>query len=162
MIRRHRHLHRVAVDGGDNMLKLDLDLKKVTQKLDGITQASKEAVRPAAQAGAQVLYERARQEAPVSKAAHMFHIGGRVYGPFKPGNLRDSIYQVYAQGKSTSGKATYEISFNHDKAPYGFTVLRGRSGVAANDFIGRAYDVASTAAALVVKTRLEQGIKKAK
>lgn len=144
------------------MLKLDLDLKKVTQRLDGVTKAAKEAVRPAAQAGAQVLYERARAEAPVSKAAHMFHIEGRVYGPFKPGNLRDSIYQVYAKGKSNTSRATYEVSFNHSEAPYGFMVLRGTSQLPANDFIGRAYDVGATAAALVVKTRLEQSVKKAK
>lgn len=144
------------------MLKLDLDLKKVTQRLDGLTKASKEAVRPAAQAGAQVLYERARAEAPVSKAPHNFHIEGRVYGPFKPGTLRDSIYQVYAKGRSNTSKATYEVSFNHDKAPYGFMVLRGTSQLPANDFIGRAYDIGATAAAVVVKTRLENSIKKAK
>lgn len=152
---------RVMAGGGD-MLKLDFDLKKVTQKLDGITKATQEAVRPAAQAGAQVLYERVRQEAPVSKAAHNFHIEGRVYGPFKPGSLRDSVYQVYAQGKSNKRKATYEVSFNHSEAPYGFMVLRGTSQLPANDFIGRAYDIASTAAAVVVKTRLENSIKKAK
>ena len=153
-------LIQATVAGGD-MLKLDLDLKKVTQKLDGITKASAEAVRPAAQAGAQVFYERAKAEAPVSKAAHNFHIGGRVYGPFSPGNLRDSIYQVYAKGKSAEGRAVYEVSFNHTKAPYGFAVLRGRSGVAANDFIGRAYDSELRAAVQVAQSRLQTEIKKA-
>ena len=150
-----------AVAGGD-MLKLDLDLKAVNQRLDGVTKAAKEAVRPAAQAGADVFYEVARREAPVSKAAHIFNIEGRKYGPFTPGNLRDSIYQVYAKDKSSTSKATYEVSFNHTKAPYGFMVLRGTSQLPANDFIGRAYDVGAAAAALVVKTRLEQSVKKAK
>lgn len=143
------------------MLNMNLDLSKVTKKLDGITKASKEAVRPAAQSGAQLFYERAKAEAPVSKAAHMFHIGGRVYGPFSPGNLRDSIYQVYAKGKSADGRAVYEVSFNHTKAPYGFAVLRGRSGVAANDFIGRAYDSELRAAVQVAQARLQSEIKKA-
>lgn len=143
------------------MLNMNLDLSKVTKKLDGITKASKEAVRPAAQAGAQVLYERARQEAPVSERSHMFHIEGRVYGPYKPGTLRDSIYQVYAKSQSTDGKARYEISFNHSEAPYGFMVLRGTSKNAADDFIGRAYDIGAAAATAVVKTRLENSIKKA-
>lgn len=148
-----------AAAGGD-MLKLDLDLKAVNQRLDGVTKAAKEAVRPAAQAGAQVLYERAKAEAPVSKAPHMFHIEGRVYGPFRPGTLRDSIYQVYAKSKSNAAKATYEVSFNHGEAPYGFMVLRGTSQLPANDFIGRAYDIGATAAAAVVKTRLEESVRK--
>ena len=143
------------------MLKLDLDLKKVAQKLDGITKASQEAVRPAAQAGAQLFYERARQEAPVSKAAHMFHIEGRVYGPFKPGALRDSVYQVYSKGNSTAAKATYHVSFNHSEAPYGFMVLRGTSQLPANDFIGRAYDSTHREATQAATARLNAEIKKA-
>lgn len=150
-----------VVDGGDNMLGLNLDLKKVTQRLDGMARAAKEAARPAAQAGAQVFYERARAEAPVSKAAHMFHIEGRVYGPYKPGTLRDSVYQVYAKDKSGASKATYEVSFNHSKAPYGFMVLRGTSKLPANDFIGRAYDSEYSAAMKVAQQRLMAETKKA-
>lgn len=151
---------RVMADGGD-MLNVKLDLTKVTKKLDGITKTSKEAVRPAAQAGAQVFYERAKAEAPVSKAAHNFHIEGRVYGPYKPGTLRDSIYQVYAKSKSAEGRAVYEISFNHSEAPYGFMVLRGTSQLPANDFIGRAYDGELRAAVKVAQARLQAEIKKA-
>ena len=148
-----------VVDGGD-MLKIDLNLTAVNQRLDGITKAVKEDLQPAAQAGAQVFYDLAKSLAPVSKAPHMFHIGGRVYGPFKPGNLRDSIYQVYAKTKSSDSRVTYEISFNHTKAPYGFAVLRGTPKAPARDFIGQAYDIGESAAKLVTKTRLEQSVKK--
>lgn len=143
------------------MLSLNLDLKKVTQKLDGITKASKEAVRPAAQSGAQLFYERAKAEAPVSEKAHIFNIEGRKYGPFRPGTLRDSIYQAFSKSKSSDGKATYEVSFNHNKAPYGFMVLRGVPQVPANDFIGRAYDATYKAATQAASDRLTAEIKKA-
>lgn len=145
------------------MLKLDLDLKSVEKKLDKITLAAKGAVRPAAQAGAQLFYERTRAEAPISKAAHNFHIEGRVYGPFSPGNLRDSIYQVFVKREFFQGDpiAKYEISFNHSEAPYGFMVLRGTSQLPANDFIGRAYDATYQAATQAAAARLNAEIKKA-
>lgn len=143
------------------MLRLDLDLKGIDKRLDKITQAAQGAVRPAAQSGAQLFYERAKAEAPMSKAAHMFHIEGRVYGPFSPGNLRDSIYQAFSRSKSSDGKAAYEVSFNHSKAPYGFMVLRGVPQVPANDFIGRAYDSAQREATQAAADRLTAEIKKA-
>lgn len=152
-------LNPLMAAGGD-MLKIDLDLKKITQKLDGLAKASQEAVRPAAQAGAQVFYDRARAEAPISEKAHIFNIEGRKYGPFKPGNLRDSIYQVFSKKNSADGKATYHVSFNHTKAPYGFMVLRGVPQVPANDFIGRAYDATHKEAAQAASARLKSEIKK--
>lgn len=142
------------------MLKLDLDLRAVNQRLDGVTKAAKEAVRPAAQAGAQVLYEKTLQEVPMSTKGHWFHGSHKKYW-FDAGSLKKSIYQVYSKSNSADGKAVYHISFNHTEAPYGFMVLRGTSRAPANDFIGRAFDASSTAATLVVKTRLEQGVKKA-
>ena len=153
---------RATAAGGD-MLKLDLNLKGIEKGLDKITVAAQGAVRPAAQAGAQIFYERVKEEAPVSKTAHMFHIEGRVYGPFSPGDLRDSIYQVFSKREFYHGetKAAYEISFNHGKAPYGFMVLRGTSRAAANDFIGRAYDATYKAATQAASDRLTAEIKKA-
>lgn len=150
---------QAMVAGGD-MLKLDLDLKGVTKKLDGITKAAQAAVRPAAQSGAQVFYDRVRAEVPVSSHGHWFH-GSRQKYWFDAGSLRDSIYQVYAKGQSSEGVARYEISFNHTKAPYGFMVLRGTSSAAANDFIGRAYDAEQRAAMQVARNRLQAEIKKA-
>ena len=117
-------------------------------------------MRPAAQSGAQLCYERAKAEAPVSAAGHWVRGTNNKYW-FDAGSLKDSIYQVYSKGGSAEGKATYEVSFNHTKAPYGFMVLRGTSSAAANDFIGRAYDATYKAATQAASDRLTAEIKKA-
>lgn len=103
------------------------------------------ATRPAAQAGAQIIYERARLEAPVSADSHYFYIRGRKYGPYAPGTLRDSIYQVFSKDNSFKDVSTYHISFNKSEAPYGFIVHNGTSRTAAHPFIAKA----------VVETRSE-------
>lgn len=96
------------------------------------------ATRPAAQAGAQIIYERARIEAPVSQDSHYFYIRGKKYGPYAPGTLRDSIYQVFSKDNSFKDVSTYHISFNKSEAPYGFIVHNGTSRTAAHPFISRA------------------------
>lgn len=103
------------------------------------------ATRPAAQAGAQIIYERARINAPVSADSHFFYIRGRKYGPYAPGTLRDSIYQVFSKDNSFKDVSTYHISFNKSEAPYGFIVHNGTSRTAAHPFISKA----------VVETRAE-------
>lgn len=95
------------------------------------------ATRPAAQAGIQIIYERARINAPVSNEPHYFHIRGKKFGPFAPGNLRDSIYQVFSKSKSYKDVSTYQVSWNKDKAPYGFMVELGTSKAPAHSFIAR-------------------------
>ena len=103
------------------------------------------ATRPAAQAGAQIIYERARLEAPVSADSHFFYIRGKKYGPYAPGNLRDSIYQVFSKDNSYKDVSTYHVSWNKDKAPYGFVAEFGNSETPAQSFIARS----------VVETRAE-------
>lgn len=103
------------------------------------------ATRPAAQAGAEVIYQRARINAPVSEDSHFFYIRGKKYGPYAPGTLRDSIYQVYSKDNSYKDLSTYHISFNKSEAPYGFIVHNGTSRTAAHPFISKA----------VVETRAE-------
>ncbi|MBA3588300.1 MAG: HK97 gp10 family phage protein [Methylibium sp.] len=68
-------------------------------------------VRPAAQAGAQVLYDEVR--------ANVAKIGK------KTGNLARSIYQAYSEDNSTKGSATYHVSYNASKAPHGNLVEYG-------------------------------------
>lgn len=69
------------------------------------------AVRPAAQAGAQVIYDAVlRNVAGIKRHT---------------GNLARSIYQVYSKDQSTSSRAVYEISWNHRKAPHGWLVEWG-------------------------------------
>lgn len=69
------------------------------------------AVRPAAQAGTQVIYDAVK--------ANVAAIGT------KTGNLSRSIYQAFSPEQSGSGKATYHISWNAKKAPHGHLVEFG-------------------------------------
>lgn len=115
------------------------------------------AARPAAQAGAQVIYDAARLNAPVSDAAHFFYGRGSKksgvrYGPFRPGNLRDSIYQVYS-AKSTPSKAVYHIAPNLQKAPYAIMVENGTSKAAAQSYMGKAIAEKSQAALEAMRAR---------
>lgn len=103
------------------------------------------AARPAAQAGAQIIYDRARINAPVSEGSHFFYIRGKKYGPYAPGTLRDSIYQVYSKENSFKDVSTYHISFNKSEAPYGYIVHNGTSRTVAHPFISKS----------VVETRAE-------
>ena len=134
------------------MLKAEFDFSSLAADLDAITEAAREAVRPAAQAGAQVYYDEVRARVPVSKRGHYFYgssykkSGQKYY--FSPGSLKAAIYQVYSKDNSDENKATYHISWNHQKAPYGFMVqleFGSRRG-AAQPFIRPAYDAVRNAA----------------
>lgn len=69
------------------------------------------AARPAAQAGAQVLYD-----AVTSNVARL----GRVTG-----NLAASIYQAHIDSEERPGHSAYRISWNKKKAPHGYLVEFG-------------------------------------
>lgn len=74
--------------------------------LDRLDTAVTEAVRPAAQAAAQVFYDRVK--------ANVARI------PSVSGNLNASIYQKFSPEESIDGKrAVYKISWNQSKAPHG-------------------------------------------
>lgn len=118
------------------------------------------ATRPAAQAGAQIIYERARLEAPVSADSHYFYIRGKKYGPYAPGNLRDSIYQVFSKDNSYKDVSTYHISFNKTEAPYGFIVHNGTSRTAAHPFISKAVVETRAQVREAIKTRYIAEVKK--
>lgn len=101
-----------------------------------------QAVRPAAQAGAQVLYEEVLKNVPVSTKPHWF--SGRDYAKtgkryrFNPGTLRKAIYQVWSEDNSARFNHEYHISWNHQKAPYGFMVEYGTTRTAPVAFVRRA------------------------
>lgn len=82
----------------------DLGLKQL--KISALS-----AVRPAAQAGADVFYKEVKQN--VGKIRR------------RTGNLASSIYQVYSKDNSTPSTATYHISWNAKKAPHGHLVEYG-------------------------------------
>lgn len=114
-----------------NIAQFKADIQATVDKLN-------QATRPAAQAGAQVIYDRALQLVPVSEKAHKFYGQNAVYGPYSPGTLRDAIYQAFSRDNSFKDFSTYHISWNADKAPYGGMVEFGTSQAPANSFIGRA------------------------
>ena len=118
------------------------------------------ATRPAAQAGAEIIYQRARLEAPVSADSHYFYIRGKKYGPYAPGNLRDSIYQVYSKDNSYKDVSTYHISFNKSEAPYGFIVHNGTSRTAAHPFIAKAVVETRTQVRAAIKARYLEEVNK--
>ena len=89
-----------------------MDLGGLQATLDAEREKIADAVRPAAQAGAQVLYEAVLRNAQA--------LGG------KTGNLVSGIYQAYSANNSEAGKsATYHVSWNARKAPHGHLVEFG-------------------------------------
>lgn len=84
---------------------LRVNTQELNEYIGEFTEESRRATRPAAQAGAQVLYEEVKRN--VAKM-------GR-----KTGNLAASIYQAYSKDNSGPTEATYHVSWNHKKAPHG-------------------------------------------
>lgn len=77
-------------------------------------------LRSAAHAGAVVLYDAARANAPVYVPD-----GSNRKRVIKPGQLRDSIYRVFSNSASSEELKQYEVSWNHKKAPHGFLIENG-------------------------------------
>lgn len=90
---------------------LSIDVRAFESEMEQLAERADKAVRPAAQAGAQVLYDRVK----VNVASL-----GR-----KTGNLDSSIYQAYSADNSNESKAVYHISWNATKAPHGHLVEWG-------------------------------------
>ena len=145
--------------------RMELDSAKLFGNLDGHGKAAEAAVRPAAQAGAEELYLEARLRCPVSLKAHFFYgknskqTGVRYF--FKPGALRDAIYQVFSKDSSFKGHATYHVAWNHQKVPYGFMVEFGTSRAPAHPFIRPAYDARKTFALQIARATLIERMQEA-
>lgn len=140
----------------NNYVSLTYDDTGLVGAIDKIVATATDAVRPAAQAGAQVLYDDAKRNVPASTEAHIFQ-GSSYKGKkkkngkkskgsgqqylFYPGNLKDSIYQAFSQDNSGPLVSTYHVAWNHKKAPYGFMVEFGtlRTNRIFQDTNGRWY-----------------------
>lgn len=96
---------------GRNTVDIGVDLSGLDGLLQEWGDAVESATRPAAQAAAQVFYDRVE--------ANVAAIG------FVTGNLRQSIYQAFSATHSSDGVATYHISWNHKKAPHGHLLEKG-------------------------------------
>lgn len=138
------------------MISIAFDFSKIAAKLDNITKAAEQGVRPAAQAGAQVFYEEVKQRVPVSAKPHKS--GKKTYNP---GTLRKAIYQAFADKESGDGKAVYRLSWNKTHAFYGRFVEFGTSKMAAKPFLRPAYDAARAKAIKAVQERMAVELKKA-
>ena len=126
------------------MIKIDMQQFRagIKQKVDQVNEAS----RPAAQSGAQVVYDRARTNVinnnSISSKGHWFHgtmykVNGKKYW-FEPRTLLNSIYQVFSRRNSSTGISTYHISYNMTDCPYAHLVEYGTSRSNAHPFIGPA------------------------
>jgi hypothetical protein len=89
---------------------IKFDTSPIDRMLDQFEGNIQEALRPAAQAGAQVLYDAVKRN-----VANINSVTG---------NLSSSIYQVYSD-QSRPNKAVYHISWNARKAPHGHLVEYG-------------------------------------
>lgn len=91
---------------GKNSFTIRSDTSGLLDYLDALGDAADQAVRPAAQAGAQVLYEAVK--------VNVTSIGGVT------GNLARAVYQAFSPEHSINGvRAQYHVSWNARKAPHG-------------------------------------------
>ena len=134
-------------------MKIKMDVAKFKEQLRATADELGRATRPAAQEGAQIIYLQARLNCPESESAHMFHGTNAIYGPYSPGNLRNSIYQVFSKDNSFKDVSTYHISWNADKAPYGAMVEFGTSRAAAHSFIARSIKETKAEVRAAIKAR---------
>lgn len=101
---------------GRNSVTMKVDMEAVRQLVDDLKADVEDAVRPAAQAAADVLYK--------AVLTNVDAIGR------KTGNLRASIYQAFSEQNSAKAgagysRATYHVSWNARKAPHGHLVEYG-------------------------------------
>ena len=134
-------------------MKIKMDVAKFKEQLRATADELGRATRPAAQEGAQIIYLQARLNCPESEQAHMFHGTNAIYGPYSPGNLRNSIYQVFSKDNSFKDVSTYHISWNADKAPYGAMVEFGTSRAPAKSFIARSIKETKSEVRAAIKAR---------
>ena len=139
-------------------MRINMNVAQFKEQLQATTNELQKATRPAAQAGAQIIYDAARLNAPVSKKPHKFYGTHKVYGPYAPGNLRDSIYQVFSKSNSYKDVSAYHISWNADKAPYGWMVELGTSKAPAHSFVGKAVTETRTQVRQAIKERYLQEV----
>lgn len=105
-----------AMRGDRGALKMSVDTQSFEAGLDAMLEGIAEGVRPAAQAGAQVIYDRVQ--------ANVAAIGKVT------GNLSGSIYQAWSKDKSGRFQQTYHVSYRTKitglpRAPHGHLVEYG-------------------------------------
>lgn len=132
---------------------ITFDAAGLTAALEQLGDGVKDQVRPAAQAGAQVLYEEVLRRVPVASTARKTKSGRLI----APGALKASIYQVYSRDNSPAGTATYHISWNYRKAPHGHLVEYGTSRAPAHPFLRPSFDAKAQAALEAARAKFAEG-----
>lgn len=150
----------------------EFNVAEIKSRLDEyLYDAIEKTARVGAQAMAQVVYDAARANAGrlASKKPHYFYGTTKKYGPFQPGHLRDSIYQVFSKDRSTDTRKEYHVSWNYGQknpesnraAPYGFMVEFGTSRRSATPFLYPAYaankDILAQVATDAMREAMELG-----
>jgi hypothetical protein len=108
---------RRAKYGAKNTITMKVDMGAVNAMLADMASDIQRAVRPAAQAAANVLYKAVLKNVDA--------VGSHT------GALHDSIYQAFSKDKSKEGenggyvKATYHVSWNFNEAPHGHLIEFG-------------------------------------
>ena len=118
---------------GSRSVNIKVDTSQFDDLMSRLEDKARETVRPAAQAGAEIIYEEAKRLAGRSEKPHFFYGTSWKKGSdskagrylFEPGNLQKAIYQVFSKDNSTEDVATYHVSWNFSKAPYGLFVEYG-------------------------------------
>lgn len=105
-----------AMGGDRSALRMSVDTRSFESAIDAMLDGLDESVRPAAQAGAQVIYEKVQ--------ANVAAIGKVT------GNLAGSIYQAWSKDKSVGLMQTYHVSYRTKitglpRAPHGHLVEFG-------------------------------------
>lgn len=96
---------------GAGSFTIKADTSGAERWLEELGDEAEAAVRPAAQAGADVIYAEVKRNVARLKR--------------KTGNLERSIYQAFSPDNSEPARATYHISWNASKAPHGHLVEYG-------------------------------------
>jgi hypothetical protein len=85
-------------------LKVKINRDEINDIFNEVVDVCEEALRPAAQAGAQVLYDQVKR--------NVNRLEPHPYSGFGNNILKNAIYQVYSKDNSNQQKATYHISWN--------------------------------------------------
>ena len=123
-------------------VRMSFDTAAVDEWVKALQADVQQALRPAAQAGAEVLYRQVLANVPVGTKGHWFQgtsyrVNGTEYW-YNAGALRRAVYQAYATKESTPQRVVYSVGVNPLKAPYAYMVELGTSRAQPVKYIGRA------------------------
>lgn len=147
-----------AVQTMADFLKVSIS-GNVDAMLEHLTQELQENVaRAGAQAMAQIVYDAARQNAPVGTVTRRFKSGREI----KPGALKAAIYQVFSEDRSNNGVKTYHVGWNRKKAPHGHLIEFGTSRMPARPFLYPAFEQNKAQLVNAASTKMAEKLKEIK